>query len=69
MSTDPLTMMVNTEGPSGNQSWDDEDEYWACNADGELDSSEDSSEECKCPTKHAWQAGTHNSNLIQVVSG
>jgi hypothetical protein len=70
-SMGPSEMMVDTETPQTSQTWDDEDEYWACDADGELEGSEgddDGDGEHKRPTKRARRASTRNSNLVQVVS-
>ena len=77
---EPSEMMVETEGfePSysqvtqASQTWDEEDEYWACDADGNLEL-EGSKAECDNdedghPTKQAQRAATRNSTLVQVVS-
>ena len=71
-------MMVNTEGfelscsqgTQASQTWDEEDEYWACDADADLEGSkaECDDDDNGCPTKQAQWAGTWNSNLVQVVS-
>ena len=60
-------MMVDTES----QTWDEEDEYWACDADGDLEGSKgegDNDSDDERPAKQARRAGTWNSNLVQVVS-
>ena len=71
---EPSEMMVDTEcfeATQASQTWDEEDEYWACDADGDLESSkaEGVEDEDGVPTKRVQRAGTRNSNLVQVVSG
>jgi len=77
----PSEMMVDTEGlemscsqaAQASQAWDDEDEYWACDAsdaDGDIEDSkvEGGGDDVEHPTKRVRRAGTWNSNLVQVVS-
>jgi hypothetical protein len=49
----PSEMMVNTKSFGSKATWDEEDEYWACNADGNLENSETDSDNDGdvCPTK------------------
>jgi len=79
MPKEPSEMMVDAElktscsqASQTSQTWDDEDEYWACDADAELESSkvdnDDGDDEDGGPTKRARRAGTRNSGLVQVVS-
>ena len=51
-------------------SWDEDNEYWACDAEDNLESSktEDDNDDDERPTKRAQQEGTQNSNLVEVVS-
>jgi len=76
---EPSEMMVDTEGlemscsqaTQASQTWDEEDEYWACDADGDLESSKaegDNDNDDGRRTKRARRAGTQNSNLVQIVS-
>ena len=77
----PSEMIIDTKGlePScsqamqESQAWDEEDEYWACNAcnaGGDIKDSkvEGGGDNVECPTKRVQWAGTRNSNLVQVVS-
>ena len=77
----PSEMMIDTKGlePScsqamqESQAWDEEDEYWACdacNAGGDIEDSkaEGGGDNVERPTKQVRRAGTQNSNLVQVVS-
>jgi hypothetical protein len=69
-SMDPSEMMVDAEGLSGSQAsqaWDDEDEYWALDADGEHEPAPEGEEEHECPAKRMRRLGTRNSSLVQVV--
>jgi len=71
-------LMVDTEGfemsssqlTQASQTWDEDDEYWACDADGNLEGpkAEGDSDDDEHPTKRARRAGTRNSDLIEVVS-
>ena len=71
-------MMVDSEGletscsqaTQASQTWDEEDEYWACDADGDPESSkgEGDDDDDGRPAKRARWAGNRNSNLVQVVS-
>ena len=64
-------MDIDTEGPSGSQEsqpWDNEDEHWAQDCDGEFETNPEDDEEYSDPTKQTPQAGTRNSLLIQAVS-
>jgi len=74
-SKEPSEMMVDTEGfeaTQASQTWDKEDEYWACDADGDIESSKAEGDEDEDgdgrPTKRVRRAGMRNSNLVQVVS-
>ena len=74
---EPSEMMVDTEGfeppcaqaTQASQTWDEED-YWACDANGNLESSkvEGDNDDDGRPTKRLRRAGTRNSNLVQVMS-
>jgi len=67
---DPSEMMVDIEGltkSQRSQTWDEEDEYWVQDADGELETKPEDNEACERPSKQAQQAGTRNSKLVQVV--
>ena len=73
---EPSELMVDTEGfetsqaTQASQTWDEDDEYWACDVDGNLESSKaggDNDDDGR-PTKRARRAGTRNSDLVQVVS-
>ena len=67
---EPSEMMVNTESFGSKATWDEEDEYWACDADGNLENSKTDSDNDGDvrPTKRVRRAGTRNSSLVQVVS-
>ena len=74
---EPSEMMVDTDletscsqATHASQTWDEEDEYWACDADGDLESSKTDGDDDDDghPTKRARRAGTRNSNIIEVVS-
>ena len=75
---EPSEMIIDTDGfeppcsqaTQASQAWDEEDEYWACDADGDLEGSEaecDNDDDGR-PTKRARRASTRNSSLVQVVS-
>jgi len=75
---EPCEMMVDTNGlatscsqaTQASQTWDEEDEYWACDADGNLESSKAYSDDDDDgrPAKRAQQAGTRNSSIVEIVS-
>jgi len=57
---DPSDMMADIKGltrSQRSQTWDEEDEYWAQDADGELETKPDDDDACKHPSKQAQQAG------------
>ena len=70
--------MVDTKGfeisysqaTQASQTWDKDDKYWACDGDGNLESTKagGDNDDNGHPTKWVWQAGTQNSDLVQVVS-
>ena len=61
---------ASSQATQPSQTWDEEDEYWACDADPDIESSKiegDNGGDAR-PTKRARRAGTRNSNLLQIVS-